>query len=80
MYFNFVKMYELILFKKAFNSTVRKLDIEPSKIILLSVGSTIVICKLWAAYNDCTEGIIKATKKKIFKIIRFEEFLHDINR
>ena len=65
-------MNVLISYKTAFNFIVKKLDVEPTTIILTSVGSTVVIYKLWLAYNDCTEGVVKSAKKSFFKILRFE--------
>ena len=64
------KMNVLVLYNTAFNSIVRKLDVEPTTIILTSVGSTVVIYKLWLAYNGCTEGVVKSAKKHFFKILR----------
>jgi hypothetical protein len=43
---------------------------DPVKVVLFSVGSTWVFCKLAHAYSECEEGILVATKKKIFKIVR----------
>ena len=43
---------------------------DPVKIILFSVGSTWVFCKVAQVYNDCEEGVLVATKKKFFKVVR----------
>ena len=61
----------LISYKTTFNYAVKKLDIEPTTIILTSVGSTVVLYKLWQSYNDCTEGVVQTAKKQFFKILRF---------
>ena len=43
---------------------------DPVKIVLFSVGSTWVFCKLSKVYTDCEEGVLAATKKKFFKAVR----------
>lgn len=43
---------------------------DPVKVVLFSVGSTWVLCKLAHAYSECDEGILVASKKKFFKLVR----------
>ena len=43
---------------------------DPVKVVLLSVGSTWVFFKLANAYSECEEGILVASKKKFFKVVR----------
>ena len=41
------------------------------KTIVVSVGSTLIISKVWSSYSDCQDGVLLATKKKFFKTLRF---------
>ena len=41
------------------------------KVIIISVGSTLIISRVWSSYSDCHDGIILAAKKKFFKTLRF---------
>ena len=41
------------------------------KIIIISVGSTLIISRVWSSYSDCHDGVILAAKKKFFKTLRF---------
>ena len=43
---------------------------DPVKVVLFSVGSTWIFCKLAHAYSECEEGILVASKKRFFKLIR----------
>jgi len=43
---------------------------DPVKIIICSAGSTWVLCKLVDAYTRCEDGVLVATKKKFFKVVR----------
>ena len=41
------------------------------KTIVVSVGSTLIISKVWSFYSDCQDGVLLAAKKKFFKTLRF---------
>ena len=41
------------------------------KTIVISVGSTLIISKVWSSYSDCQDGVMLAAKKKFFKTLRF---------
>ena len=59
-----------IIDAKIINCNVVLGKYDPVKLVLFSVGSTWVFLKLTHAYSECEEGILKASKKKFFKLVR----------
>ena len=69
------------LFVYTFYETVRDYLLKEAKTkhwktIVVSVGSTLIISKVWSSYSDCHDGVMLAAKKKFFKNIRFVECLY----
>ena len=67
-FYNTVRNYIL---KEAKNWLMNKLEEKNLKTIVVSVGSTLIICKVWSSYSDCQDGVMLAAKKKFFKTLRF---------
>ena len=59
------------IIKEAKNWLMNKLEEKNLKTIVVSVGSTLIICKVWSSYSDCQDGVMSAAKKKFFKTLRF---------
>ena len=59
------------IIKEAKNWLMNKLEAKNLKTIVVSVGSTLIICKVWSSYSDCQDGVMLAAKKKFFKTLRF---------
>ena len=45
-------------------------QIDPLKLVLISIGSTWAFCTLKESYDSCEDGIIVASKKKAFRLIK----------
>ena len=70
--------YETIrdfLLKEAKRISLKKLNESHWKTIVVSVGSTLIISKVWSSYSDCHDGVMLAAKRKFFKNIRFVKCL-----
>ena len=45
-------------------------DVDPYKLVFVSVGSSWIIISLWSSYSDCQEGVLTAAKNRFFKNLR----------
>ena len=66
------------LFVYYFDETIHLLkEAKPNawKTIVISIGSTLIISRVWSSYLDCHDGVMFEAKKKFFKNIRFVKCL-----
>ena len=45
-------------------------DVDPYKLVVVSVGSSWIFISLWSSYSDCQEGVLTAAKNRFFKNLR----------
>ena len=74
--YHFYNTIRDFLLKEAKRIALKKLNESQWKTIIVSVGSTLIISKVWSSYSDCHDGVMLAAKKKFFKNIRFVKDLY----